>query len=122
MPACSDEFLARVTEGVVHGVYKVITQSVFGVTQRVEVNGHFETVSQGRIRTSGSSQMTGAFHQMPTTVGYSECNVNDTPNLGRYLASLEMVLLPSTTSNCGSYHLLDEWGIMNYMTQEQVIN
>ena len=31
MRACTDEFLATVNEGVVHGVYKVVTRSVFGV-------------------------------------------------------------------------------------------
>ena len=31
--ACTDEFLATVTEGVVHGVYKVMTQSSFGLTR-----------------------------------------------------------------------------------------
>ena len=34
MPACTDEFLATATEGVVHGVYKVVTQSSVGVTER----------------------------------------------------------------------------------------
>ena len=29
--ACADEFLATVTEGVVQGVYKVMTWSSFGV-------------------------------------------------------------------------------------------
>ena len=29
--ACADEFLAMVTEGVVHGVYKVVTWSSYGV-------------------------------------------------------------------------------------------
>ena len=32
MQACADEFFATVTEGVVHGVYEVITQSSFSVT------------------------------------------------------------------------------------------
>ena len=27
---CADEFLAKVTEGVVHGLYKVVTRSSFG--------------------------------------------------------------------------------------------
>ena len=30
MQACADEFLATVTEGVVHSVYKVLTWSSFG--------------------------------------------------------------------------------------------
>ena len=30
--ACADEFLVTVTEGVVHGVYKVVTRLSFGVT------------------------------------------------------------------------------------------
>ena len=33
MPACADEFLARVNEGVVHGVNKGMTQSSFSVTR-----------------------------------------------------------------------------------------
>ena len=37
--ACIDEFLARVTEGVVDSVYKVMTRSSFGVIQRHEVSG-----------------------------------------------------------------------------------
>ena len=32
MQACTDEFLAMVTGGVVHGVYEVATQSSFSVT------------------------------------------------------------------------------------------
>ena len=32
MRTCTDEFLALVTEGVVHGVYKFVTRSSFGVT------------------------------------------------------------------------------------------
>ena len=36
--ACRDEFLATVSEGVVHGVYKVMTRSSFRVS--------FATVSQ----------------------------------------------------------------------------
>ena len=42
--ACTDEFkhvemnfFVTVTEGVVHGVYKVVTQSSFGVTQQHKV-------------------------------------------------------------------------------------
>ena len=31
--ACTDKFLATVFEEVVHGVYKVVTQSSFGVIQ-----------------------------------------------------------------------------------------
>ena len=31
MQACVDEFLAMVTEGVVHGVYKVVTRLSFGL-------------------------------------------------------------------------------------------
>ena len=34
-----DEFLAMVTEGVVHGVYKVVTWSPFGVTWRHKASG-----------------------------------------------------------------------------------
>ena len=38
MRACSDEFLATVTEGVVHGVYKVVTRLSFSVTRWHEVS------------------------------------------------------------------------------------
>ena len=31
MHACADEYLAAVTESVVHSVYRVVTQSFFGV-------------------------------------------------------------------------------------------
>ena len=34
MRACADEFLATVTEGVVHNVYKAVTRSCFGVTRQ----------------------------------------------------------------------------------------
>ena len=50
----ADEFLATVTEGLVHGVYKVVTRSSFNI-MRVEVHGCFATVSQGGIQTSGGS-------------------------------------------------------------------
>ena len=39
MRACIVEFLAKVTECVVHSVYKVVTPSSFGVTQRHKVSG-----------------------------------------------------------------------------------
>ena len=53
MCACGDECLATVTEGVVHGVYKVVTQSSFGVTRRRKesgIHGRFATVPQGCIQ------------------------------------------------------------------------
>ena len=37
--ACADELLASVTEGVVHGVHKVMTRSPFGVTQGHKASG-----------------------------------------------------------------------------------
>ena len=37
MRACTDEFLAMVTEGVVHSVQKVVTWSCFSVTWQVEL-------------------------------------------------------------------------------------
>ena len=68
MRACADGFLAIVTEGVVHGEYKVVTRSSLGVTWRhiwrVEVKVLFG-------------------HRINTT-----CSVNDSPNLRRYVASL----------------------------------
>ena len=36
--ACTDEFLSRVTEGIVHGVHKVVTQSYFSVTHQHKVS------------------------------------------------------------------------------------
>ena len=65
----------------------------------MEVNECFVTMSKGCIKISDGSQRTGVFR--PTTIipGYSVCNVNDTPNLGRYVWSLEAVLPPSTTDN-----------------------
>ena len=33
MPERADEFLATITEGVVHGVYKIVTGSSFVLTQ-----------------------------------------------------------------------------------------
>ena len=59
MQACSDEFLATVTEGVVHGVYKVVIQSSSRVIRQHKVNGgtwtRLSTVTLGRIRISNSS-------------------------------------------------------------------
>ena len=46
-----------VTEGVVHGVYKVLARLSFGVTRQHKasgVNEHFATMSQGHIRTLDS--------------------------------------------------------------------
>ena len=80
-----DEFLATVTEGLVYCVYKVVSWSSFGVTWCVEVNGHFTSVSELLIRTS---QLKDAFHLTPTTAGYTDCSVNETPNLVRYEADL----------------------------------
>ena len=44
MDACTSEFLAVVTESVVHGEYNVVTRPSFSVTRnirQVEVNGRF---------------------------------------------------------------------------------
>ena len=48
VPACADDFLAIVTEGVVHSVCKVVTQSSYGDIRQVEANGRLSTVSQDR--------------------------------------------------------------------------
>ena len=45
--------------------------------------------------------MTGAFGPMPITPDYTACSVNATPNLGRYVASLEVVPLPQKIYNLG---------------------
>ena len=39
MQACADEFLATVTDGVVHGVYEVVTPLSFGVIGRHMASG-----------------------------------------------------------------------------------
>ena len=44
---CADKFLATVTEGVVHAVYKVVTRSSFGVTQQHKVSGGTWTLHHG---------------------------------------------------------------------------
>ena len=36
MQECTEEFVATVTEGVAHGVYKVVTRSSFGTTTEGE--------------------------------------------------------------------------------------
>ena len=41
MRGCTDEFLATVSERVVHGVYQVVTRSSFSVTQQQKVSGGF---------------------------------------------------------------------------------
>ena len=48
---------------------------------------------------------------MPITMNYTASSVMDTPNRGRSDASLEVVPLPSKTSNCGMYRRLCEWGL-----------
>ena len=58
MRACADDFLATLSEGVVLGVNKVVTQLSFGVTQQHKVsggNGHFATISQCHIQTLDGS-------------------------------------------------------------------
>ena len=49
MRVCANEFLARVSEGVIHRVYTVVIQSGFGGTHRHKVIGgigRLVTVSQ----------------------------------------------------------------------------
>ena len=65
---CTDEFFATVTEGVVYGVYKLVTRLYFCVTRRHKVSGGigcFATVSQGRIPTSMIVERQGYFAQCP---------------------------------------------------------
>ena len=58
MQACIDEFLDMVTEGAVHGVYKVVTRVSFGVTWRHKARGgtwmfyHCVTWSHTNFRTA----------------------------------------------------------------------
>ena len=64
MRAWADEFLATVTEGVLHRGYKAVFQSLsvsHGTITWVEMNGHFATLPQRHKRTSDS---TGAFLSM----------------------------------------------------------
>ena len=99
--ASADQFFATVTEGVVHSVDYVVTPSSFSVTQQHKVNGSnrcFATVSQSCIWTLDDSWRTGAFCPMPLTANYTARSLNDTPNLARYVASLEAVPQPSKTS------------------------
>ena len=42
---------------------------------------------------------------MPITMSYTAFNVNDTPNLIRYVVALEVVPPPSKVSNCRTYQL-----------------
>ena len=44
MRACTDEFLATVIEGVVHGVYEVVSQLSFGVFIYLGFNVAFNTL------------------------------------------------------------------------------
>ena len=72
--------MSMVTEGVVLGIYKVVTRSCFGVTQQHKVivdTGRFATVSQVRIRTSNGSTRTGAFRPTHITAGYTTCSEMD---------------------------------------------
>ena len=58
MRVCTDEFLATVTEGVLHGICKVVTRSSFGVIWQHKVSvgkWMFPNGLQGYIRTSDSS-------------------------------------------------------------------
>ena len=96
--AYKEEFLAMVTEGVVHGLYKVVTRPSFCVDRRqVEINGCFAIVSKLCIQTWDSSWRTEEFWPMPITTDYTTSGVMDTPKLRRYEAYLEMVLLQSVT-------------------------
>ena len=58
MRACANELLALVTEGVVHGAYKVLIRLSFGLSWRHKVSGGtgcFSIVSQLRLQTSHGS-------------------------------------------------------------------
>ena len=92
MQLCTNEFLAEVTEGVVHGVHKVVTQSSFGVTQRHKASGGKWTFRHC-VRSHTNLNDRGV--QTPRTIDCTTCSVNDTLNLGRYVASLEVISLLS---------------------------
>ena len=55
--ACTDEFLAMVTEDVVHRVYKVVTRFFGVIWQRKAsgVHGLVTTLTQGRIQNCNGS-------------------------------------------------------------------
>ena len=53
------------------------------------------SVSRGH---SDGSLRTGACYHTPINTANTACSVNDTPNLGRHVASLEAVPLLSKTS------------------------
>ena len=68
-----------VTEGVAHGVYKVVAQSSFGVIQRHKVSlgtQCFGTVSQLCI-----FYIVVEGHGTPITVNCTACSVMETQNL-----------------------------------------
>ena len=52
---CAQDLFATVSEGVIYSVCKIVAQSSFGIIsniRRVEVYGHFATVSKVHIRAS----------------------------------------------------------------------
>ena len=72
----------------------------------MKVNGHFATLSQGGIY--GPQMVVAGQGYFPQPIYNRElypCSMKDTPNLGRYEASLELVLPPQKTSNRGMYCL-----------------
>ena len=99
--ACTDQFLATVTEGVVHGVYKLVTKSSFSLIWRHKVS-QSKWIFCHCITRLGTNL---GWYKPRTTAGHTTCSVNATPNIGRYVASLEAVPLPQKTSNRGACHL-----------------
>ena len=124
-----------ITEGVVHGVYKVLTQSCFSM-----IRGHnlqlsccaLESTSQWRLSaikiririrhkvSGGTGLFTTVHHKftyepqtvvqgmncpMPLIKGYTASRWNDTPNIVTYATSLEVLSLASQTSYHVTYRL-----------------
>ena len=81
MRACADEFLAMVTEGVIHGVYKVVTQSSFGVFVYLGFYVAFNTVQVISRRVVGRAEETSTY----SLLGF--CTVNCRPTASNYQLS-----------------------------------
>ena len=62
-------------------------------------------VSQGCIQPTDCSLRIEAFHLIPIITNDTTRSVMETPNLGRYRVSLEVVPPPSKISNRGTYSL-----------------
>ena len=77
--------LTAVTEGVVHGVYKVVIRSSFGLIQRHKANGgtwtfrHFDARLHMNLKRLLKDR---GFCQMRITLNYTACSVNNWDKMG----------------------------------------